>query len=88
MPKTPSEREKSLKELEELEFHARGVFACITPERHRKRWEQKVSKLNQEIAEAETSEEKERLEQKLIELNQAEKKKAKRLAEFHSLNDR
>lgn len=85
MPKTPSEREKYLQELEELEQKAGGVFACITPERHRKRWQQKVSKLEQEIAAAKTAEEKERLQQKLTELNQVEKKKAVLIAEVHSL---
>ena len=84
MPKTPGEREKYLQELEELEQKAGGVFACITPERHKKRWQQKVSKLEQEIAAA-TAEEKERLQQKLLELNQTEQKKAYRIAEVHSL---
>lgn len=84
MPKTPEKQEKYLQELEELEQKAGGVFACITPERHKKRWQQKVSKLEQEIAAA-TAEEKERLQQKLLELNQREQKKAYRIAEVHSL---
>ena len=84
MPKTPEKQEKYLQELEELEQKASGVFACITPERHKKRWGQKVSKLEQEIAAA-TAEEKEHLQQKLLELNQREQKKAYRIAEVHSL---
>lgn len=85
MPLPPEKREKYLQELEELERSCGGVFACITPERHKKRWEQKVSSLEQEIAAAATTEEKERLQQKLIELNQREQRKAVRIAEVHSL---
>lgn len=50
MSETLSDREKYLQELEELERSSGGVFACITPERHKKRWEQKVSKLEQQVA--------------------------------------
>lgn len=85
MPKTPSKQEKYLQELEELERSCGGVFACITPERHKKRWEQKASKLTQLLAAASTVEEKEDLQQKLIELNQREQKKADRIAQVHSL---
>ena len=85
MPKTPAEREKYLQELEELERSCGGVFACITPERHKNRWEQRVSKLEAEIAAASTAEEKERLQQQLIELNQREQKRAYRIAKVHSL---
>lgn len=85
MPQPPEKREKYLQELEELERSCAGVFACITPERHKNRWEQKVLKLSQEIAAAATAEEKERLQQKLIELNQREQRKAYRIAEVHSL---
>ncbi len=84
MPKTPEKQEKYLQELEELQQKAGGVFACITPERHKKRWEQKVLKLEQEIAVAK-AEEKERLQPKLLELNQREQKKAYRIAQVHSL---
>lgn len=85
MPKTPEKQEKYLQELEELEQKAGGVFACITPKRHKKRWEQKVTKLEQQIAAATTAEEKEYLQQQLIELNQREQRKAARIAEVHSL---
>lgn len=85
MPKIPYEREKYLQELEKLEQKAGGAFACITSERHRKRWEQKVSELNRQITTAKTAEERERLQQKLIELNRVEKKKAAIIAEVHSL---
>lgn len=85
MPLPPEKRSKYLQELEELERECGGVFACITPERHKNRWEQKVLKLSQQIAAAATAEEKERLQQKLIELNQREQRKAVRIAEVHSL---
>lgn len=85
MPQPPKKREKYLQELEELERSCGGVFACITPERHKNRWEQKVLKLEQEIAAAATAEEKERLQQKLIELNQREQSQAYRIAEVRSL---
>ena len=85
MPKTPAERKKYLQELEELEHSCGGVFACITPERHKKRWELKVSKLEAEICSASTAEEKEHLRQQLIELNQREQRKAYHIAEVHSL---
>ena len=84
MPKTPEKREKYWQELEELEHSCGGVFACITPERHKTRWEQKVSKLEQLLAAAETPQEKERLQQKLTQLNQAEQRKADMIAEVYS----
>ena len=85
MPKTPPKQEKYLQQLEELERSCGGVFACITPERHKLMWEQKVSKLEQQVAAATTASEKEYLQQKLIELNQREQRKAERIAQVHSL---
>ena len=85
MPKAPEKQEKYLQELEELERSSGGVFACITPERHKKRWEHKASQLEQQIAAASTVEQQEYLQQKLIELNQREQRKADRIAEVHSL---
>jgi hypothetical protein len=70
--------------VRELEQKAGRVFACITPERHKKGWRQKASKLEQEIAAA-TAKDKERLQQKLLELNHREQKQAYRIAEVHSL---
>lgn len=80
MSKTPEQQEKYWQQLEELEQKAGGVFACISPERHKKRWEQKVAKLEQLLVTAETPEEKERLQQQLTQLNHAEQKKAERIA--------
>lgn len=85
MPETPSKQEKYLQELDELERSCGGVFACITPERHKIMWEQKVSKLEQQVAAATTAPEKEYLQQQLIELNQREQRKAIRIASVHSL---
>lgn len=85
MLETPSEREKYMQELDELERSCGGVFACITPERHKILWEQKASKLTQQIAAAETVEQQEYLQQQLIELNQREQRKADRIAQVHSL---
>lgn len=84
MPKTPSRQEKYLQELEELERSCGGVFACITPNRHKIVWEQKASKLEQQIAPS-TVEQKKYLQQQLIELKQREQRKATRIAEVHSL---
>lgn len=85
MSETPSEREKYMQELEELEQKAGGVFACITPERHKIMWEQKVSKLKAQLATATTTEKREYLQQQLIELNQREQRKATNIATVHSL---
>ena len=85
MPETPSRQEKYLQELDELEQKAGGVFACITPERHKIMWEQKVSKLEQLLAAATTAFEKEYLQQQLIKLNQREQRKASLIAQVHSL---
>ena len=80
----PEEKAQFWKEVEEAEAQF-GVLACITPERHKKRWEQKASKLTQQIVAAETVEQKEYLQQKLIELNQREQRKAVLIALVHSL---
>ncbi|MDZ4879129.1 MAG: hypothetical protein CLLPBCKN_008567 [Chroococcidiopsis cubana SAG 39.79] len=85
MLETPSEREKHLQELEELELKCGGVFACITPERHKILWQQKVSKLEQRLEAATTAQQREYLLSQLIELNQREQRKATRIAEVHSL---
>lgn len=84
MSKTPEQQGKYWQELEELEQKASGVFACISPERHQKRWKQKVAKLEQLIVTAETPEEKERLQQQLTQLDRAEQKKAEQIANIYS----
>ena len=67
-----SEQEKYEKELEELELKAGGVFAVPTPAGHKKRWERKKELVRREIAVASNPEEKQRLEQKLDELERQE----------------
>ena len=84
MSTTPEPQEKYWQQLEELEHSCGGVFACISPERHKKRWEQKVAKLEQLLVTAETAEEQERLQQQLTQLNHAEQKKAERIAIVYS----
>ena len=84
MSKTPEQQEKYWQQLEELEHSCGGVFACISPERHKKRWEQKVAKLEQLLVTAETPEDKERLQQQLTQLNHVEQKKAERIAIVYS----
>jgi hypothetical protein len=54
-----------------------GAMGCISPERHQKRWLQKVQQLEQQIAVASSSAEKINLAEKLAKLNQVEGKKAK-----------
>lgn len=57
MSETRSDQQKYLQELEELERSCGGVFACITPVQHKKRWEQKVSKLEAQLTVATTASE-------------------------------
>ena len=78
-----SEQEKYEKELEELELKAGGVFAVPTTAGHKKRWERKKELVRQEIAVASNPEEKQRLEQKLDELERLELVLAEKLAARH-----
>lgn len=66
------EAEKYEKELEELELKAGGVFAVLTPDGHKKRWERKKELVLREIAAASDPHEKQQLEQKLDELERQE----------------
>ena len=79
-----SEQEKYEKELEELELKAGGVFAVPTPAGHKKRWERKKELVRREIAVASNPEEKQRLEQKLDELERLELVLAEKLAQVNS----
>ena len=63
------------KTLEVLELET-GAMGCISPERHQKRWLQKVQYLEKQIATANSSSKKLDLEATLIKLNQIESKKA------------
>jgi hypothetical protein len=63
-----------------------GAMGCISPDRHQKRWLQKVQQLKQQIAMANSTEEKIDLAEKLAKLNQLEAKKAKLIVDVYKLN--
>ena len=63
-----------------------GAMGCISPERHQKRWVQKVQWLEKQIAAANSPVEKSDLEAKLIELNLLESKKSLLIVDIHNLN--
>jgi hypothetical protein len=73
------------KTLEVLELET-GAMACISPERHQKRWLQKVQHLEKQIASANSPAEKLDLEAKLARLNQLESKKSVLIADVYNLN--
>ncbi len=63
-----------------------GAMGCISPDRHQKRWLQKVQQLAQQIAVASSSAEKMNLEEKLAKLNQLEARKATLIVDVYKLN--
>jgi hypothetical protein len=73
------------KTLEVLELET-GVMGCISPERHQKRWLQKVQQLERQIAAANSPSEKLDLETKLSKLNQIEAKKSALILDIYNLN--
>ena len=73
------------KTLEVLELET-GAMGCISPERHQKRWLQKVQYLEKQIATANSSSKKLDLEATLIKLNQIESKKAEFILDIYNLN--
>ena len=75
------------KTLEVLELET-GAMGCISPERHQKRWLQKVQYLEKQIATANSSSEKLDLEATLIKLNQIESKKAEFILDIYNLNSK
>ena len=72
------------KTLEVLELET-GAMACISPERHQKRWLQKVQDLEKQIVEANSPAEKLNLEAKLVRLNQSESKKSALITNVHKM---
>ena len=68
------------RQLSEIEFLVGGVFAVPTAAGHRKRWERKKELVRREIAAAPTVDEKQRLEQKLKEIEHNELVVAEKLA--------
>jgi hypothetical protein len=73
------------KTLEVLELET-GAMGCISPERHRKRWLQKVRHLEKQIAAAISPAEKLDLEAKLTKLNQIESKKSALIVDIYNLS--
>jgi hypothetical protein len=73
------------KTLEILELET-GAMGCISPERHQKRWLQKVQHLEKQIAAANSQSEKLDLETKLTKLNQIEAKKATLIVDVYNSN--
>jgi TolA-binding protein len=63
-----------------------GAMGCISPDRHQKRWLQKVQQLEQQIATANSKSEKMDLVEKLANLNRIEAKKAALIVDVYSLN--
>jgi hypothetical protein len=63
-----------------------GAMGCISPDRHQKRWLQKVQHLEQQIAMANSTAEKIDLAEKLVNLNQVEAKKAALIVDVYKLN--
>jgi hypothetical protein len=72
--------EKYEKELEELELKAGGVFAVPTTAGHKKRWERKKELVRRALSAASNPDEKQRLKQKLDELERLELVLAEKLA--------
>jgi hypothetical protein len=63
-----------------------GAMGCISPERHQKRWLQKVQQLEKQIAMANSTAEKMDLAEKLANLNRVEAKKATLIIDIYKLN--
>jgi hypothetical protein len=68
------------RELSELELKAGGVFAIPTAAGHKKRWERKKELVRREIAAATNPSDRQRLEQKLGELQRNKAVVAEKLA--------
>jgi hypothetical protein len=73
------------KTLEVLELET-GAMGCISPERHQKRWLEKVQQLEKQIAAANSPAEKLDLEAKLTKLNQIEAKKSALILDIYNSN--
>jgi hypothetical protein len=63
-----------------------GAMGCISPDRHQKRWLQKVQQLEKQIAMANSTAEKVDLAEQLAKLNQVEAKKATLIVDVDRLN--
>jgi hypothetical protein len=63
-----------------------GAVGCISPDRHQRRWSQKVQHLEQQIAMANSTAEKMDLAEKLANLDRVEAEKAKLIVDVYKLN--
>jgi ABC-type xylose transport system substrate-binding protein len=63
-----------------------GAMGCISPDRHQKRWLQKVQQLEKRIAMANSTAERMAVAEQLAKLNQVEAKKAKLIVDVYKLN--
>jgi hypothetical protein len=80
MSETLTEQKLAALELET------GAMGCISPNRHQKRWLQKVQQLEVQIAMANSTAEKIDLTEKLAKLNRVEAKKATLIIDIYKLN--
>jgi hypothetical protein len=62
-----------------------GAMGCISPDRHQKRWLQKVQQLEKQIDMANSTAEKIDLVEKLAKLNQVEAKKAMLIVDIYKM---
>jgi hypothetical protein len=63
-----------------------GAMGCISPERHQKRWLQKVQQLEQQIKMTNSTAEKIDLAEQLANLDRVEAKKAALIIDIYKLN--
>lgn len=63
-----------------------GAMGCISPDRHQKRWLQKVQQLEQQTDMANSTAEKIDLAEKLAKLNRVEAKKDMLIVDIYKLN--
>lgn len=86
---TAEEKARFREKLAQAEDLGIDTF-CPDLERHRQRWQHRKNKILTQIAAAESPEEKEGWQQKLVELEQAWKRADEHLAalrELHGIND-
>lgn len=87
---TPQENARFWKEVAQAEEQFGADTFCPDLKRHRQKWQHRQDKILAQIAAAESPEEKEGWQQKLVELEQAWKRSDEHLAalrEMHGIND-
>lgn len=83
---TTEEKARFWEEAAKAEEEFGADTFCPDIERHRQRWQRRKDKLLAQIADAKTFEQKERLQQKLLELERACKSSAEALADLIGVN--